>query len=359
MRLSEILNRRWARHGKRRQGRPVSRRVSLALEILEDRTVPSTVPVLGNLSAITSPLAASPAGTATSPTLASAASTLSGVASGVQSLAADLTKTLQSVIADERVGHARQRGVGRVASTLNGVSSSLTNLASDVTKTLQSVIADVTHAIKPTTLTTVTNTLSTVVGDLKTLLTDVTTTVTNLTATPPAFALAAVKPVPRLPSTFADVYRPSVRTSSTLESGWGMDESLPDWLANLSDEEVIKVFDELIKGKPAPAQPRDQKPAHEDTSPSDPDTDLPLLSDREAGLKWLHDNVDALFADAWPNGLGALEGEQNILPAEWTPASVNPAIDIDARLGLATTLVGLSRWERRNPRNDKRRPFSV
>jgi hypothetical protein len=350
----------------------VSRRVSLALEILEDRTVPSTVPVLGNLapalgnlSAITSPLAASPAGTATSPTLASAASTLSGVASGVQSLAADLTKTLQSVITDERVGHARQRGVGSVASTLNGVSSSLTNLASDVTKTLQSVIADVTHAIKlvgdtlTTTLTTVTNTLTTVVGDLKTLLTDVTTTVTNLTATPPAFALAAVEPVPRLPSTFADVYRPSVRTSSTLESGRGMDESLPDWLANLSDEEVIKVFDELIKGKPAPAQPRDQKPAHENSSPSDPDTDLPLLSDREAGLKWLLDNVDALFADAWPNGLGALEGEQDILPAEWTPASVNPAIDIDARLGLATTLVGLSRWERRNPRDDKRRPFSV
>jgi hypothetical protein len=227
------------------------------------------------------------------------------------------------------------------------------------------VIADVTHAIKlvgdtlTTTLTTVTNTLTTVVGDLKTLLTDVTTTVTNLTATPPAFALAAVEPVPRLPSTFADVYRPSVRTSSTLESGRGMDESLPDWLANLSDEEVIKVFDELIKGKPAPAQPRDQKPAHENSSPSDPDTDLPLLSDREAGLKWLLDNVDALFADAWPNGLGALEGEQDILPAEWTPASVNPAIDIDARLGLATTLVGLSRWERRNPRDDKRRPFSV
>src|SRR5260370_22849680 len=107
MKLSEILNRRWARHGKRRQGRPVSRRVSLALEILEDRTVPSTVPVLGNLapalgnlSAIASPLAASPAGTATSPTLASAASTLSGVASGVQSLGTDLTNTIQSVITD-------------------------------------------------------------------------------------------------------------------------------------------------------------------------------------------------------------------------------------------------------------------
>ncbi len=90
MRLSEILNRR-SRHGKRRQSRPVSRRVSLALEILEDRTVPSTVPVLGNLapalgslSAITSPLAASPAGTATTPTLTSAASTLSSVSSGVQ-----------------------------------------------------------------------------------------------------------------------------------------------------------------------------------------------------------------------------------------------------------------------------------
>ncbi len=80
MRLSEILNRRWSRHGKRRQSRPLSRRVSLALEILEDRTVPSTSPVLGslapalgNLSAITSPLAASPAGTATTPTLTSAA----------------------------------------------------------------------------------------------------------------------------------------------------------------------------------------------------------------------------------------------------------------------------------------------
>ena len=84
MRLSEILNRR-SRHSKSRQSRPVSRRVSLALEILEDRTVPSTVPVLGNLapalgnlSAITSPLAASPAGTATTPTLTS-------VSSGVQS----------------------------------------------------------------------------------------------------------------------------------------------------------------------------------------------------------------------------------------------------------------------------------
>ena len=81
MKLSEILNRR-SRHAKRQQSRPVSRRLSLALEILEDRTVPSTVPVLGNLtpalanlSAITSPFAASPAGTATGPTLTSAAST--------------------------------------------------------------------------------------------------------------------------------------------------------------------------------------------------------------------------------------------------------------------------------------------
>ncbi len=107
MRLSHFFNRTRGRHGKRRQNRPVSRRLSLALEILEDRTVPSTMPVLGNLapalgnlSAITSPLAASPAGPATSPTVASAASTLSSVASGVQSLGTDLTNTIQSVITD-------------------------------------------------------------------------------------------------------------------------------------------------------------------------------------------------------------------------------------------------------------------
>src|SRR5260370_9773264 len=101
MKLSEILKRRWSRHDKRRPGRPLSRRVSLALEILEDRTVPSTVPMLGNLasaignlSAITSPLAASPAGPAASPTVASAASTPSSVATAVQSLATDLTNTI-------------------------------------------------------------------------------------------------------------------------------------------------------------------------------------------------------------------------------------------------------------------------
>jgi len=47
VKLSQFLNGKWRRNDRRRQGRPVSRRVSLALEILEDRTVPSTVPVLG------------------------------------------------------------------------------------------------------------------------------------------------------------------------------------------------------------------------------------------------------------------------------------------------------------------------
>jgi hypothetical protein len=246
MRLSEFFNWTWGRHDKRRQCRAVSRRLSLALERLEDRTVPSTLPVLGNLSMITSPLAASPASMAAgtnSSTLGSAASTLSGVSSAAQSLGSDLTKTLQSVITDltntiKLVGdmsNSAPSGVtntlttdvadlktlltdatttvadvtatltdlvnaltsgltsalngGSITSTLSGVSSSLSNLTTDVTKTLQSVITDLTNTIKlvgdtaTTTLTTVTNTLTTAVADLKTLLTDMTTTATDVTAT--------------------------------------------------------------------------------------------------------------------------------------------------------------------------------
>src|SRR2546430_1111322 len=112
MSFREFLCRTWVRHENRGQSQAVSRRRSLALEVLEDRTVPSTVPVLGNLStaqalgnlsAITNALkaaTATPAAGTTSPALNSVASTTSGVASALQNLVTDLTKTLQSVITD-------------------------------------------------------------------------------------------------------------------------------------------------------------------------------------------------------------------------------------------------------------------
>src|SRR5229473_7008477 len=157
MRPSEFLHRTWGRHENRRQSRAGTWPRYLMLETLEDRTVPSTASVLGNiapalhnLSSITSALAApapGPGGAATNPTLASAASALSGVSSGLQNLVTDLTKTLQSVITD------------------------LTDTIKLVGDTANSALSGVT------------NILTTDVADLKTLLTDVTTTVTNVTAT--------------------------------------------------------------------------------------------------------------------------------------------------------------------------------
>src|SRR5438105_6957639 len=108
------LSRLWNRTNRapQRPSKPAAHRSPLALEVLEDRTVPSTTPILGSLpavpiigspSAIASPITTPIAGTTpatSSPAIASAAAQPTDVASAIQSLVTDLTKTLQDVVTD-------------------------------------------------------------------------------------------------------------------------------------------------------------------------------------------------------------------------------------------------------------------
>src|SRR5438105_292047 len=108
--LSRVCNR--TNRAARRPSKPTAHRSPLALEVLEDRTVPSTTPILGSLpavpiigspSAIASPITTPIAGTTpatSSPAIASAAAQPTDIASAVQALVTDLTKTLQDVITD-------------------------------------------------------------------------------------------------------------------------------------------------------------------------------------------------------------------------------------------------------------------
>ena len=54
MRYSELFHRIWGRHEDRRPGQAVLWRRSLTLEMLEDRTVPATLPIAGSVPAIDS-----------------------------------------------------------------------------------------------------------------------------------------------------------------------------------------------------------------------------------------------------------------------------------------------------------------
>ena len=81
MSLNTILQRTWGRHGGDRQCRAGSPRRSLVLEVLEDRTVPAAVPILGDTSMLASPIAAPAAVAPAAAPIAAAALYLSDVGS--------------------------------------------------------------------------------------------------------------------------------------------------------------------------------------------------------------------------------------------------------------------------------------
>src|SRR5438552_10313788 len=102
MRHSGILHRMWGHHENRRPGQAAPWRRSLTLEMLEDRTVPATLPVIGaapaidSMASMTSAMAAPAASPAASPAAISAASTVTDVSTALQKLTTDLTATIQS-----------------------------------------------------------------------------------------------------------------------------------------------------------------------------------------------------------------------------------------------------------------------